>query len=319
MHLPNHQPSGRGGHCAVLVASGAAATVLAPSASATTQERATLQPDQTFELDYPALVGSGQAQETVDPTIAFDSATCESVTWCDTIPLTVAPPVTDLATSDYTIQIMLTWDTAVVAVPVQGNADSNDLDLAIWDDPVDPTAGPDQNGIRAISATGNVPEQMTLVNAAGNFHIVVVNASGVNRCYHLQIAWKTQLLSTPFESLPPDYSSTGTLAPPGRLSLGGSPTPGNVPAPVPSASGATVLPPLPSAGADTSFTSVPASGFNSQLGNNTVISASPASAKRDLRPPSNLALLLWLLALPFGLTAIGGQILLGRSRALLRI
>jgi hypothetical protein len=88
---------------------------------------------------------------------------------------------------------------------------------------------------------------------------------------------------------------------------------------VPAATGGgTVLPPLPSA-ADTAFNSVPTSGFNSQLGNNTVIRGAPASAKQDLRPPSNLALLLWLLALPFGLTAIGGQLLLGRSRALLRM
>ena len=304
----------------VLVATGAAATVLAPSANAGIQERVTLQPDQTLALDYPALVGSVQAQELADSTIAFDPTTCESVTWCDTIPLTVAPPITDLSTSDYTIQITLTWDTAVVAVPVQGNADSNDLDMAIWDDPVNEEAGPDQNGIRASGATGNMPEKMTLVDASGNFNLVVANASGVNHGYHLEIAWKTQLLSTPFESLPPDFSSTGSLTPPGHLALGGSSAPtGVVPAPLPSANaGGTALPPLPSPAADASFTSVPSSNFNSQLGN-TVISARPATAKRDVRPPSNLALLLWLLALPFGLTAIGGQILLGRSRALLRI
>jgi hypothetical protein len=226
--------------------------------------------------------------------------------------------VTDLSTSDYTILITLTWDTAVVAVPVQGNADSNDLDMGIWDDPVNPDAGPNQDGIRALGATGNMPEKMTLVDASGNFNLVVLNSSGVNHGYHLEISWKTQLLSTPFESLPPDFSTTGSITPPGRLSLGGAPAPAPAAAPAPAPAAATALPALPAPAGDTAFTSLPASAFNDQLTTN-VINARPATAKRNLQPPSNLALLLWLIALPFGLTAIGGQLLLGRSRSLLRI
>jgi hypothetical protein len=304
----------------VLVATGGAATVFAPTASANAQERITVNPDQTVALDYPALVGTGQAQEFVDPTIAFDPATCESVTYCDEIPITIAPPATDLSSSDYTVQILVSWDTAVVAVPVNGNTDSNDIDIAIWDDPVVPDSGPDGNGIRQYSATGNVPEQINLVDASGNFNLVVLNASGINHGYHLVVSWKTQLLSKPFESLPSDYSSTGSLtpaAPASRLALGGSAAP--VAAPVtPGASSGAALPALPAA-PDTAFAAPSASNFQNQLGDQSLVNSRPAAAKRELKAPSNLALLLWLLALPFGIMAIGGQLLLGRSRALLRL
>jgi hypothetical protein len=306
------------GATTLLLAGGGLATVFAPTAAAKAQERVTLQPDQTLELDYPELVGSAQAQEFFDNTIAFDPGTCDTATWCDTIPLTVAPPQTDLATSDYTILITLSWDTKVVSVPVQGNLDSNDLDMAIWDDPVVEDAGPNQDGIRTYGATGNEPEKMALVDASGNFNIVVANASGVNHGYHLEISWKTQLLSKPFESLPPDYSSTGSLTPPAHLALGGPPAAAIAPPPA-VADGGTVLPPLESTSADTSFSPVAPGAFDSALGDQKTVVGAPASAKRDLQPPSNLALLLWLLALPFGLTAIGGRLLLGRSRALLRI
>lgn len=303
-----------------LVVGGGFATVLAPNAGAVTQQRITVGPDQTTDLDYPALVGTGQAQELIDPTVAFDPSTCDSVTWCDRIPVTVAPPVADLRSSDFSIVITVSWDTAVVGVPVQGNTDSNDIDIAVWDDPVVEGAGPDGNGIRQYSATGNMPERVVLVDAPGNFNLVVLNASGVNRGYHVQVAWKTQLIPTPFESLPSSYSSTGSLTPPvatgSRLALGSSQAPIATPA-APVVSGGT-LAPLPAA-ADTAFAAPAAPNFQSQLAAPTLENSRPAAATHDLKAPSNLALLLWLLALPFGLVAIGGQVLLGRSRALLRL
>jgi hypothetical protein len=150
--------------------------------------------------------------------------------------------------------------------------------------------------------------------------IFIGNASGVNTGYRLKITWATDALPNPFESLPPSFSETGTVAPkPASGGVTSSPLPssggtGGVDLPAVAAPDL-VIPAAsaPDAAFDSGFSDAPP--LDEQLAGPPVKVETAAAVKAA--PPSSLALLLWMIALPLGLVALGGAALMRRSHNLL--
>lgn len=294
----------------VLGIAGGVLTALAP-AGALEQERIVLTEEGVSPYDYDPIIGNNpganaDASTTIDPTI------CSGV-GCDLIPLTIEEPATADG-GEFFVVIRLEWDTAEIPnVPVLGDTAVNDLDLWIQNDPLVEDAGPDEDGFAYKSAGISEPEQVNMYSPVGDWNVMVVNASGVNTGYRLTFEVITDDIPDGiFESLPPAFSGGAPPAPS---------TPTTIPAsafdvaPPPPVDIAPATPPL----ADTSFDS----GFGETTSLEDQIAAAPSV--QEIRPvsvtrpsaPSNLALLLWMVAFPFALLAIAGALLMRKQRTLL--
>lgn len=306
---------------AIVVSAGAA---VASVASATGQDRITVRRDEVLEFDYPALIGNNAAVQIAD-SIAYDPATCETVTYCDTIPITVEAPADLSDDADYFVVLTVTWETQEFDAPVLGPSAVNDIDMVLWHDPMpsetetteDDEEGPDADGIFAKSKTFTVPEVINLYRPVGDFLLVVSNVTGANIGYHLTVEWVTDIIGTPFESLPPEFSGG-----PVRPSAPARPTPAFT-APRPVAPPVSIPPArtdlaIPGgATADDAF----GAGFDEGAFDDAIAAPPTTVAGRYAPPPvqrlespSGVSLLLWMLALPLAVVAIGAGFLSRRQR-----
>ena len=298
------------------------ATVLsiASPSSALEQERVTAIPDQVVVKDYSPLIGNNQSA-LVSPSLLINYENCLTDPSCDVIPLTVPQPATD---DDFFLTITLEWETEEVKqVPLLGDTATNDLDLWITNDPFNETAGPDEDGFAYHSAGVSEPERVQMFSPVGNWHVFVVNASGINTGYRLTFDWGTDLLPTVFESLPPSFAPPAArpaarptpAAPAPALDF--QPAPAVEPAPLAPVKPNLALPSAPIA--DTAFSAPAGPALEDQLAAPEAIRPiTPASAVKAA-PPSTATLILWMLALPLLVVAVGAFLLSRRQSSLIRI
>ncbi len=298
-----------------LLISGIAALFLSPSASALEKDRIVLGEDESVSVTYGPLVGANQGA-LIDSSTTINTDICTAATFCDVIPLTVKPPRTfTLDDADFFVKITLSWDSMTIDnVPTEGDVDVDDYDLWIVNDPFVEDAGPDEDGFAYSSASLANPEEVQMYVPVGDWNILVNNAAGRSPSYTLDVTWSTTPYPTPFESLPPEYTKTGTLTP-AKPSLATPPRPAPRPSPVFDAPAPATLDLAPSTPpvADASFSD----GFDDDGGlsdaiaapPSTVLDFTPVAADASAAAPSALAMLLWMLALPLLLVALAGWFL----------
>jgi hypothetical protein len=227
---------------------------------------------------------------------------------------------------EYYVRVLLEWEpvATVPGVPLLGDVTVADFDMWIQNDPVVETAGPDEDGNLYSSAGATMPERINMFEPDGDFNILISQYTGVSPAYTLTIEWSTEPLPSPFEKLPPSFSSTGTLAPPPAAPAPVFRIPEDTSAtPVFDTSGIDIPPaltpsvtPLADTAFDVGFDDAPS--LSDQLGAPVNPDIEPVAVVKP-SPPSNLALLLWLLALPLFLMAILGGALLRRRDDLITI
>ena len=290
---------------------GGVITVLSP-AGALEQERVTLDgPGETI-VDYGPIIGDNPGAN-ADASTTIQPELCQA-TGCDVVPLTIKEPAGIGEDGDYFVQISLEWDTQEVnGVPVLGTFDVDDLDLWVQNDPLVEDAGANQDGFAYYSAGTHQPEQVTMYQPTGDWNLLIVNASGVNTGYRLRFdVIVDDIPSTIYESLPPQFKG-GSFTPPTTV----APAPTTFDAgPPPAVDIRPATPPAP----DTAFGSAASSdapSLEDQLAAPPV-HFKPASVSRPA-PPSNLAILLWMIAFPLALLAISGALLLRKQRSLLAV
>ena len=314
--------------CAVLGAFllllGAIVALTTQDADAATQDKIVLGEGEVFEKEYGPILPANALANVSGPT-AINTDICAAAPYCDVIPLEIHPPRTFTEeTADYFVHVELSWPSVVVDAPANGETSATDLDLFIVNDPFNEEAGPDQDGFAYRAATQRNPEAFTMYAPAGKWNLLIDNYASAPTNYTIKIEWRTSTLPTPFESLPPEFSQTGSLgATPAKPSLVDPPRPASAnPSPVftpaPVAAGAPNLAPATPPTADSSFST----GFDDGAGLDEQLTAPPASfdlqpvaRETPADPPSGLALLLWLIGLPLLLTAVGGWYLQRRQAA----
>ena len=298
----------------VAVASVAGFMVLGTDgADALEQERITLRKPGIETFEFGPITGSS-AGATLSQSLMYTPETCGLSNACDLIPLTIVDPKLG-DSGDFFVKVRLSWDTEEVQTNALGETVSNDLDMYISNDPIEPEAGPDEDGFTYKAASAAQPENAIMTNPAGDWFIYVGNYAGVNGGYTLTFEWVEDKFPDPFESLPPEFGGppkaaittdttlprpavTPTTAPPAKpdLSLGSPPAP------------------------DTDFSE----GFadnSANLGNQltpptTALEAEPIAESSD---PSTGALLLWLLAVPLAVVALGAGVLARRQSTMIRL
>lgn len=302
------------GVLAVVTATAAAMlTFVVPPAGALAQQRITLREGEIKEVTYPGIPGNNPANDLHDP------ATCNVSAYCDTIPITfVRPPDFD-DTQDYFVQFKMSWESEKVpdALEPSGERAVNDMDMFIYNDPVQEDAGPDQDGVIAMGATGGEPEIAYLFAPEGNYSLVVVNFVGVNTAYTIKLTWVSESITTPFESLAPTVS-------PNRP--GGVSEPAAQPTPAPPLGADFEAPSLPAPVLEQSPLE-PDAAFDEGFGPSALEDTLAAPPSIDFEParvvdpdpPPGFVLVLWLLVLPLAGVAFGGTYLSRRSAALLRV
>lgn len=301
------------------VVTAAAATMLTfvvPPASALPQQRITLAEDEIKEVTYPGIAGNNPANDLHTP------EQCNISAYCDTIPVTIVRPADFDETQDYFVQFQMSWESEKIpdALEPSGERAVNDMDMFIYNDPIQEDAGPEQDGVITSGASGGEPEIAYLSLPEGNYSIVVVNFVGVNTAYTIKLTWVSETITTPFESLAPGFT-------PNRPTSASAPTaPRPVPVPPVDTGTGFHVPPLAAPSLevapvepDTAFdTGFEPSQFDDTLAAPTQVAFEPASVT-DPDPPSGVVLVLWLLVLPLGVIAFGGAYLSRRSANLLRI
>lgn len=301
------------GALAVMLAAAAAlVTFVVPPAGALARPGITLTEDEIKEVAFPGIAGNNPANDLHTP------EQCNISAYCDTIPVTIVRPVDFDDTQDYFVQFQMTWDTQKIPSVLEpsGEMTVNDMDMFIYNDPIQEDAGEDQDGVISSGGTQSEPEIAYLSAPAGNYSIVVVNFAGVNRGYTIKLTWVSETIRNPFESLAPGYRPP-TPTQPATL------TPARPAVPV---GGAFEAPPLAAPSltpaldaADAAFDSgFEDSDFGATLAAPALVDFAPASVEKPA-PPSGLAVVLWMLVLPLAVTAFGGTLLSRRSASLLRV
>lgn len=289
-------------------------------AAALEQDRIVLGEDEKVSVTHGPLVGANQGA-TVSPSMTMSAELCQTVTYCDAVPLTVSPPRTfDQEDAEFYVLVSLSWDTLVVPdVPLEGDTAVDDLDLWIVNDPFVEDAGPDQDGFAYKSASLAMPEVVQMYAPVGNWYLLVNNAAGRSLDYTLTVEWLTRPIPSPFESLPPGFTSS---SPPMRPSLS-TPAPAlGQPSPIFDLPAVPVNLRLPTpVVADSSF----AEGFADGAGLDDQLAAPPAPlgdvdlAAERARPPSGLAVVLWMIGFPLLLLGAGAMVLQRRRHGLISI
>ena len=302
-------------------------TLAAPEAGAMTRDRIVLRQDEVLEIKFDGIIGNNPANEAQDP------ATCSTSAYCDVIPLTIEVPDSITEDDEYFVQYLLSWDSQKLppdpVLEPEGRA-VNDMDSYIYTDP--PTekeakkrgAKPDSadDPWIASAATGGEPEQAFLFKPKGDYLITVINFLGQNSGFTIKLTWVSETFEKPFESLAPEFKPPAPAAPssPGPATPSGPVTPpppiAIAPAPAPTVTDAT-LPPL-DIDVDTDFDAgeFASTDFDDALSAPSTIPLVTASS-RPPTPPSGLALVLWLLALPLALCALGGGFLSRRAKRMI--
>ncbi|HLF39929.1 MAG TPA: hypothetical protein VI854_00505 [Acidimicrobiia bacterium] len=180
----------------VLLALAAGGAPTLPVGALEQQPGIRVEKDQTVEREFAPI--PGQNPLPVDRFGTPDD--CRTAAYCDVIPLEVAAPAALDEAEEFFVDVELTWETKdVPSTPASGMRSANDLDLYVWDDPA---------GDAEITFSGGEtePEHLRLYRPTkGRYQIVVFNYLGPNTGYRLKVAYKTEVIEKPFESLEPDF------------------------------------------------------------------------------------------------------------------
>ena len=301
-----------GALAATLGAAAALLTFVVPPAGALARPGIVLTQDEIKEVTFPAIAGNNPANDLHTP------EQCNISAYCDTIPLTIVRPPDFDDTQDYFVQFQMSWATQKIPSVLEpsGEMAVNDMDMFIYNDPIQPDAGPDADGAISNGATGSEPEIAYLSAPEGKYSIVVVNFAGVNRGYTIKLTWVSETITSPFESLAPGYRPP-TPTEPASLTPSAPAVPVGGDFEAPPLAAPSLTPDV--ADADAAFDSgFDAGDFDATLAAPKPASFAPASVTRP-GPPSGLAVVLWMLVLPLAVTALGGSFLSRRSAALLRV
>ena len=304
---------------AALLVAGAVVFATTP-AQALEKDRIVLGEDEKVSVTYGPLVGANQGA-LIDASATVTPELCQAATFCDAIPLTVKAPRNLTADAgEFYVRITLSWDTLVIPdVPLEGDTAVDDLDLWIVNDPFVADAGPDQDGFAYRSASLAMPELVQMFAPVGDWYLLVNNAAGRTLDYTLDVEWTSYPFPSPFESLPPGFSTAASPVKPSLV----TPAP-----PVADPSPIFDLPAVPvdlrlstPAVAASSFSDgfADGAGLDEQLAAPPVALEDVAPAADRTAPPSGLAVLLWMVGFPLLLLGAGALVLQRRRHDLLSI
>jgi hypothetical protein len=256
--------------------------------------------------------------------------TCKQATYCDVIPLEVVLPPTLKPSDEFFVTVSVQWETQQVPkTDYTKPQDVNDLDLYVWNDPVDEKGMPAQ-----VSGTATNPESLRLFRPSkGKYSIVVFNYMGPNTGYKLKVEYKPESIIPPFEFLAPEFNPVATPpAPyeqPVELTDPEQPTlpidtsvvetPTTPPAP-PAEAPPTPLTPV-AIDPDPDFTNFADDAFDEQLAAPTtdVLTEKQVKSVGPPKPASTSSLIFWLAVVPLLLLAGAGFWLSKKGSAVLKL
>jgi hypothetical protein len=260
---------------------------------------------------------------------------CRQAAYCDVVPLEVVLPPTLRPSDEFFVSVTLEWKTdRIDGISAGGNeyvkpTDINDLDLYVWNDPVNEAQTPVQQ-----SSTSVMPEKLRLFRPSkGKYSIVVFNYQGPNTGYKLTVEYKPESIVPPFELLPPEATPPAPAEPnaapveesepPAVVPVdnsGTSSTPTTVPQAAPAESKPAPLSPVV-VDPDPDFTNFADDAFDQQLAAPTtdVLTEKQVKAVGPPKPASASALVFWLAIVPLLLLAGGGIWLSRKGSAVLRM
>ena len=293
--------------------------------------------NQTVEKEFGPLAMANPAPGTPDPVPKFNTPeACKQAAYCDVIPLEIVLPPTLKKSDEFFVTVSLDWKTDKLPGVKVGEAeytkptDVNDLDLYVWDDPVNEEGVPTQQ-----SATGAIPEKARLFRPAkGKYSIVVFNYLGPNTGYKVKVEYKPEAIVPPFESLNPDFNPVATppapFEPPVELpepetptlpidTSGVDTTPTTLPPPPPEVKPAPLTP--VAIDPDPDFTNFADDAFDDQLAAPTtdVLTEKQVKSVGPPKPASASSLVFWLAIVPLLLLGGGGFWLSRKGSAVLKV
>lgn len=287
--------------------------------------------NQTVEKSFPPLASFNPLPGLPAPAPKFNAPdTCKQATYCDVIPLEVVLPPTLKPSDEFFVSVSVQWETQQVPkTDYTTPQDVNDLDLYVWNDPVDEKGMPAQ-----ASATATNPEQLRLFRPSkGKYSIVVFNYTGPNTGYKLKVEYKPESIIPPFESLAPELNPVATppmpYEPPVELTEPEQPTlpidtsvvetPATPPAP-PAEAPPTPLTPV-AIDPDPDFTNFADDAFDEQLAAPTtdVLTEKQVKSVGPPKPASTSSLVFWLAIVPLLLVAGAGLWLSKKGSAVLKL
>ena len=293
--------------------------------------------NQTVEKEFGPIAAANPAPGLPSPAPALNTPeSCKQAAFCDVIPLEIVLPPTLKKSDEFFVTVSLEWKTDKLPGLKVGEAeyvkpsDVNDLDLYVWDDPVNEEGTPTQQ-----SSTAALPEVARLFRPAkGKYSIVVFNYAGPNTGYKLKVEYKPENIVPPFELLPNDafpvatppvpYEAPVELPEPETPTLpidtSGTETPPAT-APVPPAEAAPApLTPV-AIDPDPDFTNFADDAFDEQLAGPTtdVLTEKQVKAVGPPKPASTSSLVFWLAIVPLLLLGGGGFWLSRKGSAVLKV
>jgi hypothetical protein len=321
---------------ALALAFGAAAVPLLPILPAHADEVAaiTVGPGQTIEKDEAPILG----QDTVTPNVLGDPSpdNCQTLPSCNVVPVTFSLPKGYNKLDTYVATVSLTWQ-SVAAGNRNVGAASNDLDLYLWAEAffepeckTPPNAPADYkppayctHDLAKSANSGQIQPEVVKLDATDRqkFLLLVNNSTGANTGYHIKIESRYSAYSRPLESLDSGFAPSGAgsaVAPPPDLSAAGPAV-----SPVASETTPAVTAPDLSAlggpsGLDPDVANIQGSNLADVLQGGKLFKAATVRTTSG-RPPSSLALVIWLVLVPLLVAGLGAAWFVRRRPAALRI
>ena len=186
-----------------------------------------------LELDATPMAGVYPNQGGgADPFAAFRPPTCRTVTYCDAASFEVKYPKSYLREVFFGITIELTWDNP----KTKNNETGNDVDLFVWGDdgpasggplskcgsPTDPAEPPEGETDETARCNYVYPEVVSISEPPDTtaedadpvaIFITIVNHTGVNTGYQINVDWFTFELPPPPKFEQPEREISGQASP----------------------------------------------------------------------------------------------------------
>ncbi|HUF33195.1 MAG TPA: hypothetical protein VMN58_08325 [Acidimicrobiales bacterium] len=288
--------------------------------------RITVFEGETVVREYPPLPVSDPVRGEVEGGPIPPESCRDLEGACDVVPITVRAPAQP---GEFLIRFTLFFEAEPVAPLL--TAQSNDLDMYLWDDPsgeetIDIRSN-EEDGARNPGASARVPERINFfTDQPGNYQIVITNwLSTAPVPYTLEVAYVSGSIERPFESLDPTATprpSSGTTSSPssgGAGTAGPSPSTDSGPAPTPviegPADGTVSLEPAPFDD-DPDFAAIGGRDLESALAAPPERVVVPTRTIAAAQAPSGLVLALWFGLVPLLLLATAGWLLVRANPAL---
>jgi hypothetical protein len=313
---------------------------LSPAVPVSALDRATngisVGENQKVEKEFGPIAGQNPLPGLPAPAPKLNTPdTCRQAAYCDVIPLEVVLPPTLKPADEFFVSVTLEWKTdRIEGVSAGGNeyvkpTDVNDLDLYVWNDPINEDQTPVQQ-----SSTSTMPEKLRLFRPSkGRYSIVVFNYTGPNPGYKLTVEYKPENIVPPFELLPPE-ATVDTPAepfvppveetePPAVLPVDNSgvdTTPTTLPAAAPVEAQPAPLAPV-AIDPDPDFTNFADDAFDEQLAapSADVLVEKQVKAVGPPKPASATSLVFWLAIVPLLLLGAGGLWFSKKGSAVLKV